>query len=678
MNRIMKYISCMGLFLLTFTLHSCSEDTLEGASSEKGTLLNLYVDTGATTRLAELPNTDAINTDAKGKQYIGLYIYYQDDYKAGILSKPYIRNLKCKVDNGKIVPVDVNNQNIYIYDRMTIVAFYPYNESVPDFEKLEDEKQYPITESNYENQTYIPYKTVPIDVNPTDAYYKELWLVPQQTAKIQVVLVSKDGTKFPEVKDGTFKSGEIKMVPSIDPYTTSAYTPGVDRRETWVDKKEDLTSDGTGSNVQRYNAYIWKSGENDSHHDSYKHNDNTIKKGDILFQSAELTLLAPETVTLEEGKVYRYGYNLDTGEIFIPTSERLVYDATSLAKGANSTSYNAYQVCDIDMKGKDWTPANLLNSTYDGGGHAIKNLTMDKTAAAASPAGNQNYGLFGSVAGSSTVKNVNLVDPVVIVDFTTASNDTCNVGALCGVMNPKLTDEQIKALLNGNFPPDLSETVKAALLEEMIKTFQNATSTTQGCKVDNPTITVTGNHVRAGGLCGVSGYSDEQESVIKDSYVNNKGAIKVNENTDVVTKGYTDVLVGGFCGVVKTGGSVSNSFSALSADNVVGNTKVTVTGTPPTYKAQDLAQNFCNVKGTGTVSDCYYEGVAKANVTSPAGTTKFNPGWPSSWAMFGGTSNGKEKWPTLTWNNNSWIDLGSSPSTYPKLMWEDQFIVENN
>ena len=629
MKKIVKYIACMGAVLLTFALHSCSEDTLEGTPSEKGTLLNLYVGTGATTRLAELPNTDAINTDARRKKNIGLYVYYEDDYAKGDLSKPYIRNLECKVVNGKILPVD-GNQNVYIYDRMTIVAFYPYNKDVKDFTVKADEKQYPITESNYENQTYIPYRAQ-ANVNPTSAYYVELWLQPQQTAKIQVVLVSKDGTKFPKLTDGTtFKDGKIRMVPSIDPYTATAYVDGTDRREAWVDKKEDFTSDGTGSNVQRYNAYIWKSEVDDSHHDDYKHNNNIINKGDILFQSAELTLLAPETVTLGEGKVYRYGYNLDTGEIFIPTSEQLVYDATSLAKGANSTLYNAYQVCDIDMAGKDWTPANLLSSTYDGGGHAIKNLTMSKTPVAANPAGNQNFGLFGSVTGSSTVKNVNLVAPVITVDFTNAPNDTCNVGALCGAMNPKLTDEQINTLIGGSLPPDLSETVKAALLEDMIKSLQG-TSTIQGCKVDNPEITVTGNHVRAGGLCGVAGDSNEQKSVIKDSYVNNEGSVKVNAGVDVVAKGYTDVLAGGFCGVVKTGGSVSNSFSALSADNVVGMTKVTVTGTPTTYVAQDLAQNFCNVKDAGTVSDCYYGGVGKTGVTSPTGTTNFTTGWPTSW-----------------------------------------------
>lgn len=668
MKKIIKYITCMGVVLLTFALHSCSEDMMEGASSQKGTLLNLYVGTGATTRLEELPNIDAINTVTDGKSHIGLYIYYEDDYAADILSKPYIRNLECKVENGKILPV-VGTQDVYIYDRMTIVAFYPYNGSVPDFKELKDEKQYPITESNYENQKYIPYRAQ-TSVNPTNAYYVVLGLVPQQTVKIQVVLVSKDGSKFPEVTDNTFKDGKIKMVPSIDPYTTTPYVNGVDRREKWVDLKEDFTSDGTGSNVTRYNAYIWRSETADSHHDGYKHDDNIINKGDILFQSAELTLLAPETVTLKESRVYRYGYNLDTGEIFIPTSEQLAYDATSLKGGA-------YQVCDIDLAGQSWTPIDLLGSTYDGGGHAIKNLTMNKTATAASPTGNQNFGLFGSVAGSSKVLNVNLVDPVITVDFTTAPNDTCNVGALCGVMNPKLTDDQIKALIGGSVPPDLSETVKAALLEEMIKSVQG-TSSIQGCKVDNPKITVTaGNHVRAGGLCGVAGYSDEQKSVIKDSYVTT-GSVKANENADVMTAGYDDVLVGGFCGMVKTGGSISNSYSILATTNVVGNAKVTTSGTPPTYEARDIAQNFCNTKDAGTVSDCYYGEAAKTGVTPPTGTTSFSNGWPSSWALFGDASNGKGKWPTLTWNGNSWIDLGSSPSSYPKLMWENQFIVENN
>lgn len=57
--------------------------------------------TGASTRLAELGDVSNINDLVDRKNHIGLYVYYQDDYDANDLSKPYIRNLECKVSGGK-------------------------------------------------------------------------------------------------------------------------------------------------------------------------------------------------------------------------------------------------------------------------------------------------------------------------------------------------------------------------------------------------------------------------------------------------------------------------------------------------------------------------------------------------------------------------------------------------
>lgn len=113
------------------------------------------------------------------------------------------------------------------------------------------------------------------------------------------------------------------------------------------------------------------------HHDGYAHENNKIEKGDILFQSNELTLMVPENIDFAKQpvyrQVYRYGYNMNTGEIFIPTSDNLVYDASTL-QGAGS----AYQVCDIDLSGISWTPKSYYSGVYDGGGHAIKNLLINK------------------------------------------------------------------------------------------------------------------------------------------------------------------------------------------------------------------------------------------------------------------------------------------------------------
>ena len=155
--KTMKYITYVCVALLSVILYGCSDEVVNNSEpAAEGTLLNLYVGDIVTpgTRLAELGGVGSISegthpTNGDDKKNIGLYIYYEDDYKADILTKPYVRNLECEVKDGKIVPVD--GSDIYIYDRMTIVAFYPYNSAADDytFTSKDDEKRYPITENDY-------------------------------------------------------------------------------------------------------------------------------------------------------------------------------------------------------------------------------------------------------------------------------------------------------------------------------------------------------------------------------------------------------------------------------------------------------------------------------------------------------------------------------------------------
>ena len=57
---------------------------------------------------------------------------------------------------------------------------------------------------------------------------------------------------------------------------------------------------------------------------------------------------------------------------------------------------------DIDYNDKEWTaigdPGNQYAGTFDGGGHTIRNITIEDNA--------QNNGLFGYIAGGGTVKNL--------------------------------------------------------------------------------------------------------------------------------------------------------------------------------------------------------------------------------------------------------------------------------
>lgn len=704
MNGTIKHILYMAVALLTLCFCGCADEAVVDTKPQKeGTLLNMYVSTTPTTRLAELGSPDDMSEEVNDKfKDVGLYIYYEDDYKAGDLSKPYIRNLRCTVTGNQLVA----NEKIYIYDRMTIVAFYPYNEDMSKeenyFTTKDHEKAYPITESNYADQYYIPYRAQ-TNVNPTNAYKITLGFSPQQTCKVEVVLVANSQSDFPESMNRT--DGSIKLLPSVDRYPdadggTKWESDKGDLRENWVDAIEDfpsgkdVTPDG-GKYVRRYTAYVWKSGENDRHHDNaHKHHDNILKKDDQLFVSDKLILTVPHEVNLNEQTVYRYGYNLNTGEIFIPTSDRLVYDATSLKDVRSVNSYRVYQVCDIDLAGQTWTPKTAFKGTYDGGGHKIMNLTINTTVKAAD-AGKapvkQSFGLFESISSESTLMNIDLVNPNITVDFSANKKDTCYVGALCGLINPELTDEEKRAMLGNGLPPELSETVKKALIEDMLAEFDNSsTCYIRGCKVTNPIINVTGENVRVGGLCGGAG-NQKQKAQIKDSYVwqdnenNNSGytGITVNDKEEDQTK-YTTAYAAGFCGILSNG-IITNCYTTMEKVHAYVKEETPASGgNPVVTTAKDVAQGFYNPapdkeKGIIEVSGCY---TMKEDIN--AGVENFKNAWPNNWPLFANdltvSNGGSDKvdynpgaYPAYKWTN-SWYDMGTKGSSYPTLVWEHPLI----
>lgn len=668
--KTMKYITYLFGVLLASFLYGCSDEVVNHPEPDaKGTLLNLYVGDIAThgTRLAELGGSGSISdgrSPSKGdnKENIGLYIYYTDDYNADNLTKPYVRNMECKVEGGKIIPVD--GSNIYIYDRMTIVAFYPYNAAADDytFSSRADEKKYPITENDYSYQYYIPYRAQ-ANVNPTNAYMVTLYLEPQQTVKIQVVLVSDDRALFPDATSQT--DGVVKIVPGIDPQDAAT---GEDRRENWVDiVQQPYGSEpepaSSGMHVQRFTSYIWKNNDpknaaNPHHGDNSNHHDNTFKKGDVLLKSDKLTLFFPEDLQISEGNVYRYGYNLTTGEMFIPTSDNLIYDATSFR--ALASGGEGYQVCDIDLKDYPWTPLDF-SGTYDGGGHAIKNMEIKSVP------DDGNVGLFGSVTGNSIIKNLHLENPVIEVENTDPTK-VLNVGALVGQLNRALTPEEeerriqaLKDALEESLPPGLPESVIQALLADLLKEQEgDGVSRVQGSKVTNPTIKVMGDNVVVGGLAGVVGNDQNYRGDIKDAYVSG-GTIEVNKGVNPNT--YEDVWVGAFAGLVN-GGSISRSYTTASAEGYVKPTPTVPVD--PDAQPEEVGKGFTNIvdpvpAGTG-VTDSF---TANLKNNTEAGVTEFSTSWPS----WGTTA----EWPKANSTlGNCWGDMGSAPSAYPLLVWESR------
>ena len=78
MNGTIKHILYMAAALLTLCFCGCADEAVVDTKPQKeGTLLNMYVSTTPTTRLAELGSPDNMNDTKNGKynlKDVGLYI----------------------------------------------------------------------------------------------------------------------------------------------------------------------------------------------------------------------------------------------------------------------------------------------------------------------------------------------------------------------------------------------------------------------------------------------------------------------------------------------------------------------------------------------------------------------------------------------------------------------------
>lgn len=630
-KKLLKQTQYILMMLLLLSLPSCNEDN-ETAIKE-GAPLRIGVNFAPQTRLAELPNPDEMATNHFGLNNVGLYIYYANAYENGDLSEPYIRNMECTVENGELYAVSGSgiDRQVYIYDRMTVVAFYPYNPEMSNpenyFTVKEDEEKYPITRNNYSNQLYIPYRAQ-TNTDPSIAYNTSLTFAPKHTYKVEVVVVATENSTLPA-------TGNVEILPANDPVTTpDTLVDG--RRERWFDDVNVLPNDGTGSYVQQYITYIWTREEDR----------NAIKRGDILLESDALTLIASQDLFPDEQHVYRYGYNMSTGEIFIPTSSRLINDQSSLS-GLDGTGGNSYQVCDINMTG-NWTPISLYNARYDGGGHRIENMNINSSST--------EVGLFGQVQGNSTVANVNLVNPQI-----TSYADSASVGGLVGRLNTPLTAAQKQELI-GNLPPGLSPIVREALIQELLANAGDSQANIVASKVQNPTITVTGNATKVGSLVGQAGEKTEDgdsKSRIWDSAVIG-GTISVNAGNPAAND---SAYIGGFVGLNQ--GYIGRSFTTTA--NITAQANVNQGGTTVTV---DKYTGFTTM-GTdftpaeGAVIEANYSQLPDQN----NGVTQFANGWPA-WSTYTGN------WPVdiTGWlsgpGTSFWYSNGTAPDTYPTLQWE--------
>ncbi|MDR0863488.1 MAG: hypothetical protein LBO74_00970 [Candidatus Symbiothrix sp.] len=100
------------------------------------------------------------------------------------------------------------------------------------------------------------------------------------------------------------------------------------------------------------------------------------------------------------------------GPILIATRAALAAIATDLTAEYKLTA-------DIDLAGEDWTPLGTFTGTLDGNGYAIKNISINSSAA--------NVGLFSELGNGATITGVNIVGGSI-----TATAAVTKVGGIAG------------------------------------------------------------------------------------------------------------------------------------------------------------------------------------------------------------------------------------------------------
>ena len=147
----------------------------------------------------------------------------------------------------------------------------------------------------------------------------------------------------------------------------------------------------------------------------------TYTVGDISY-IVTLTLAKPNFVG--DG-TQNNPYQINSAELLLKLSTEYNKDPASFA------GKHWKQTAEIDMTGVKFTPIGIstaFSGTYDGGNHAIKNLTIASAAT--------NVGLFGTVGNNAVIKNVVLYDTCAI----SASNKSCRVGGIAGYINASGTN----------------------------------------------------------------------------------------------------------------------------------------------------------------------------------------------------------------------------------------------
>ena len=288
-------------------------------------------------------------------------------------------------------------------------------------------------------------------------------------------------------------------------------------------------------------------------------------------------------------------YN-STDTVFVITTAEQLAGLAELVNGGTTFAGKTINlgVC-IDLQNYGWTPIGIKSKTsfvgtFDGCGYTISNLTMSSELASDV----SYYGLFGSVRGWSTIRNLGLIN-------VTIDEEDLVYGASAGAIAGQLADCAVIDcyVLNGSISlkQSLTEGISGANIN--VGGLIGSTSTyklpydafnvgVQDCfgEVTVYAEAAKGSHAKAGGLIGNASYT-----TVKRCYT--------TASVSGVNTISGSAQVGGLVGVLSTG-DMSNSYATG-----------TITATTNNGESFGGGLVGCAVNGS-VITGCYATGTVSA------------------------------------------------------------------
>lgn len=176
------------------------------------------------------------------------------------------------------------------------------------------------------------------------------------------------------------------------------------------------------------------------------------------------------------------------GVYLIGTAAELAWFAAT--DGKTSAKLTA----DIDLAAYDWTPLNKFYGTFDGDGHMVKNLYINR--------GSYPLGIFGYVKTGAAVKNLG-----VSGDVTCTASSNAQAGGIAGYLESNAAIENCYSSVN----------VTSKKHAGGIAGYTTGGSIITNCYASGNITTTSKNECYLGGICG-SSYSNTNGATLTNCY----------------------------------------------------------------------------------------------------------------------------------------------------------------